>query len=96
MIDKSTNIAAEDTDYIRKARAEIDKAMVNLSDRKKLIINLRYLSEDKTSLQKIGDKLRLSKERVRQLESEALAEIRKNLLNSSSSTDILEGINCLM
>ncbi len=62
-----------------KRRDWLDQAMGRLSEREQLIIRERRLREDSITLEKLGQRLGISKERVRQVEHQALAKIRKHL-----------------
>jgi RNA polymerase sigma-32 factor len=65
----------------QKQRAWIEKAMGALNPRELLIIRERKLSEDAVTLESLGKRLGISKERVRQIESAALAKLKDALLN---------------
>ncbi len=62
-----------------RARSWISEAFEALSEREQLIIRARKLSEQPETLESLGVKLRLSKERVRQLEAQALQKMRRKL-----------------
>ena len=61
----------------------IAKAIDTLNDREKTIINLRKFKEKSITLDELGQKLRISKERVRQIETKALEKLRKAILEIS-------------
>lgn len=52
-----------------------------LSDRELNILQARRLSEESATLESLGDRLGISKERVRQIESRALEKLRRALLD---------------
>jgi RNA polymerase sigma-32 factor len=63
------------------ARVELVKdAMRDLSDRERLIIRERKLEEESVTLEALGVRLGISKERVRQIEGNALEKLRRALL----------------
>jgi RNA polymerase sigma-32 factor len=63
------------------ARAElVHEAMRELSDRERLIIRERKLEEDAVTLEALGERLGISKERVRQIEGNALEKLRRALI----------------
>ncbi|MCA8886048.1 MAG: sigma-70 family RNA polymerase sigma factor, partial [Hyphomonadaceae bacterium] len=63
------------------ARAElVHEAMNELSDRERLIIRERKLEEDAVTLEALGERLGISKERVRQIEGNALEKLRRALI----------------
>jgi RNA polymerase sigma-32 factor len=57
----------------------VDVALARLPARERFIIQNRYLSEARRTLASIGRELNLSKDRVRQLETRALATLRELL-----------------
>ena len=58
----------------------LKEAMEGLSEREKLIIRERRLQEETVTLAVLGDQLGISKERVRQIEHQALGKLRKALV----------------
>ena len=61
----------------------INKAIDTLSEREKIIIKLRKFREKSITLDELGQKLKISKERVRQIETKALGKLKKSLLEIS-------------
>ena len=61
----------------------INKAIDNLNEREKIIIRLRKFREKSITLDELGQKLKISKERVRQIETKALEKLKKSLLDIS-------------
>ena len=61
----------------------INKAINTLNEREKTIIRLRKFREKSITLDELGQKLRISKERVRQIETKALEKLKKSLLDIS-------------
>ena len=61
----------------------INIAIDKLNEREKTIIKLRKLKEKSITLDELGKKLRISKERVRQIETKALEKLKKALLEVS-------------
>ena len=61
----------------------INKAIDALNDREKTIIRLRKFIEKSITLDELGHKLKISKERVRQIETKALEKLKKSLLDIS-------------
>lgn len=70
-----------------KRKAWIATAMDMLSDRETLIINERKLTEDSVTLEVLGKRLGISKERVRQIEQQALKKLRKALTQAVGDPD---------
>jgi len=61
----------------------INEAINTLNDREKTIIKLRKFKEKSITLDELGQMLKISKERVRQIETKALEKLRKSLLDIS-------------
>ena len=61
----------------------IHKAINTLNEREKTIIRLRKFREKSITLDELGQKLKISKERVRQIETKALEKLKKSLLDIS-------------
>ena len=66
-------------------RNEISKALDRLSERERYIITNRIMSDKPLTLREIGDKFQLSRERVRQIEKEALTKLRRDMQNAPLS-----------
>ena len=69
-----------DRGLLRKSLVE---ALQTLNEREKKIILDRQLRDEPRTLESLGGELGLSKERIRQLESQALVKMRKKLENKS-------------
>lgn len=54
-------------------------AMLSLSDREKLIVRERLMRDEPLTLQRLGEVLGISKERVRQIEERAFSKLRDRL-----------------
>ena len=61
----------------------INKAINSLNEREKTIIRLRKFKEKSITLDELGKLLKISKERVRQIETKALEKLKKSLLEVS-------------
>jgi RNA polymerase sigma-32 factor len=61
----------------------INKAISTLNDREKTIIKLRKLKEKSITLDELGQMLKISKERVRQIETKALEKLKIAILEIS-------------
>ena len=70
-------LAKEEEKGIRER--EIEKAMKRLNEKEIYVIKNRIMSDSPLTLQEIGGHLKLSRERVRQIESEALKKLRKEI-----------------
>lgn len=58
-------------------KESVEKALEALNERERFIIRHRVMTEDSMTLQELGDKFQISRERVRQIEAEALKKLRK-------------------
>lgn len=67
----------------------LQEAMGELTDREQLIIQRRRLSEDGVTLEQLGLKLGVSKERVRQLEHRAMNKLRNAIQRKTARPDDL-------
>ena len=61
----------------------INKAISTLNEREKIIIKLRKLKEKSITLDELGNILKISKERVRQIETKALEKLKTAILDIS-------------
>ena len=66
-------------DFEDHRRALIEKAMLELSDRDREIIKARRLEEDGVTLEDLGQRFGVSRERIRQLEERALKKIKASI-----------------
>jgi RNA polymerase sigma-32 factor len=62
-----------------RVRAEIDALLRELAPRERTIVGARFLREEPVTLETLGTLFGISKERVRQLESRALAKLKLRL-----------------
>jgi len=68
-------IAQEEEKKIREH--EVQNAMKRLNEKEVYVLQNRIMAEEPLTLQQIGDHLKLSRERVRQIESEALKKLKR-------------------
>ena len=62
-----------------RTRVAVGEAMRGLTDRERMIIRERLMSDSPRTLQDLGDELGVSKERVRQIEERACGKLRAKL-----------------
>jgi RNA polymerase sigma-32 factor len=70
---------------ISRVRGWLAEAMGALNARERMIIVERKLRDDPRTLESLGQELGLSKERIRQLEAQALAKLRRRLESATGS-----------
>lgn len=70
----------EDSNAAQVSAHIIQEAMANLSFREKQIITARKLSDGAVTLASLGAKLGISKERVRQIENQALEKLKNAIM----------------
>ena len=75
-------LAQEEEKRIREQK--VHNAMKRLSEQEMYVIKNRIMADESLTLQEIGDQLKLSKERVRQIESEALKKLKKEMSRTTS------------
>jgi RNA polymerase primary sigma factor len=80
----------EDTAIASDLANEVERALAPLSDREKEVLRLRYgLGSDREyTLEEIGHRLSVTRERVRQIESRALQKVRAARLRESESVGV--------
>ena len=63
--------------------------MQNLNEREKAIITARRLSENPLTLDELSKKYKISRERIRQIETKAFEKLQKMMINANKSKDLL-------
>jgi RNA polymerase sigma-32 factor len=71
--------AAESEESDRRAREALTTALRDLTDRERMIVEERWTTDDPVTLEKLGVRLGVSKERVRQIEERAREKLRHRL-----------------
>ncbi|RPG94464.1 MAG: RNA polymerase sigma factor RpoH [Candidatus Pelagibacter sp. TMED286] len=67
----------------------LDSAMKILNEREKEIIVARRLSEAPKTLEELSKKYKISRERIRQIETKAFEKLQKSMINASKSKNLL-------
>jgi RNA polymerase sigma-32 factor len=70
---------SEENDVLK---GEVHEALGNLSERERFIISQRIMADDPMTLQELGDTFQISRERVRQIEGEALRKLKDRLAST--------------
>ena len=67
----------------------LESAMKILNEREKEIIIARRLSEKPKTLEELSKKYKISRERIRQIETKAFEKLQKSMINASKSKNLL-------
>ena len=67
--------------YQESRRSWIDEALSTLGEREQIIIRERRLTDEGLTLEELGSRFGVSKERVRQLEQRALCRLKDHMTN---------------
>ena len=67
----------------------LNDAMKILNEREKEIITARRLSEEPETLEDLSKKYKISRERIRQIETKAFEKLQKSMINASKSKNLL-------
>ena len=76
--DKSEDVETTviNADWDQNAQARLYVALKTLDERSQHILQTRWLSDEKTTLQDLADKYSVSAERVRQIEKNAMSKLQ--------------------
>ncbi len=75
--------SAENEIDLEKRKVWLGKAMGELTDRERIIIDQRFFGDERVTLSQLGVDLGLSKERVRQIEKQAIGKLKACLGKSN-------------
>jgi len=67
----------------------LNSAMKILNEREKEIIIARRLSEEPKTLEELSKKYKISRERIRQIETKAFEKLQKSMINAAKSKNLL-------
>jgi len=67
----------------------LNEAMTILNTREREILEARRLTENPKTLEELSQKYKISRERIRQIETKAFDKLQKNMINSSKSKNLL-------
>ena len=81
-------IVSQKQEYDDK-RELLESAMKILNEREKEIITARRLSEEPETLEDLSKKYKISRERIRQIETKAFEKLQKSMINASKSKNLL-------
>jgi RNA polymerase sigma-32 factor len=66
-------------------KEEVDEALGNLSEREQFIVRHRIMADDPMTLQELGDTFHISRERIRQIESDALRKLKEKFARTAQT-----------
>jgi len=61
---------------------KVEKVLGKLNERERFIVRHRIMTDEPMTLQELGDKFQISRERVRQIEGEALKKLKRELTST--------------
>jgi RNA polymerase sigma-32 factor len=67
----------------------MEKSMNVLNDREKEILKARRLSDESVTLEDLSKKYKISRERIRQIETKAFEKLQKTMLDSAKASNLL-------
>ena len=74
---------------MREKKELMNKSMDILNEREKEILTARRLSEETVTLDELSKKYKISRERVRQIETKAFEKLQTTMLNATKSNNLL-------
>ena len=85
--DENSNFAKkfENRDYQSYELERLAKALQSLDERSKYIIKRRWLDDEKATLQELSTELKISVERVRQIENSSLKKVKEFIIGGEES-----------
>lgn len=87
-LEQEIMVSAEDIAIQEHLKEQIAESLGTLSNMEERVLRLRFGldSDDPMTLKEIGDKMNLSRERIRQIEAQALGKLRKSSTATSLAT----------
>ena len=79
---------SQDQEFVEKKKL-MDNSMSILNPREKEILTARRLSDDIATLEELSKKYKVSRERIRQIETRAFEKLQKAMLNAAKSNNLL-------
>ena len=74
---------------MKQKKQLMKKAIEILNDREREILKARRLSDEVITLDELSKKYKISRERIRQIETRAFEKLQKAMLNSINSQNLL-------
>ena len=87
--DQNSNFAKnfENRDYQSYELEMLAKALKELDERSRYVLKSRWLDENKATLQELSDELKVSVERVRQIENASLKKVKELIIKANGGLD---------
>ena len=79
---------SHEQEFVEKKKL-MDSSMSILNPREKEILTARRLSEDVMTLEDLSKRYKVSRERIRQIETKAFEKLQKAMLNAAKSNNLL-------
>ena len=79
---------SQDQEFVERKKL-MDNSMNILNPREREILVARRLSEDIITLENLSKKYKISRERIRQIETNAFEKLQKAMLNATKSSNLL-------
>jgi len=91
IIDNRTNheIVLSEKQELNQRKNLMNQAMDVLNVREKEILSARRLSDEATTLEDLSKKYKISRERIRQIETKAFEKLQKAILNTAKTDNLL-------
>jgi RNA polymerase sigma-32 factor len=67
----------------------LNQAMAILNDRERKILEARRLTDNPKTLEELSQEYKISRERIRQIETKAFEKLQKSMINASKSKNLL-------
>ena len=91
LVDNKTDqelVLSQKQEFVQR-KSLMDDAMNILNQREKEILTARRLSEDIVTLEELSKRYKVSRERIRQIETKAFEKLQKAMLNAAKSNNLL-------
>ena len=91
LADKSMDqeLKASQNQEFKQRQSLFEESIHILNDREKEILYARRLSDKPTTLDKLSNRYKISRERIRQIENKAFDKLQKYMLNAAKSKNLL-------
>ena len=91
LVDKSMDqeLKYSHNQEFKQRRDLFEESIHVLNDREKEILYARRLNDEPVTLEELSKKYKISRERIRQIESKAFEKLQKSMLNAAKSKNLL-------